>query len=183
MIEKDKIKEWYEIYKQGKSLKELGNILHKDHSTIYYHFKRLGFKRRPNQMSDKLKDFHRYRMLNIKPENHPRWKGGKLNRNIFKHILIAEKVIGKKLIKPHCIHHVNGNHSDNRNINLVICENNNYHKLIHLRKKAFYACGHVNWRRCTYCIKWDNPENLIIYKNNAARHRECQRKHDREKSL
>lgn len=46
---------------------------------------------------------------------------------------IALKALGKPLPFNACIHHVNGKHWDNRNCNLVICENNAYHMLLHSR--------------------------------------------------
>jgi hypothetical protein len=34
---------------------------------------------------------------------------------------IAEKLIGRKLRSNECVHHVNGNHFDNRSKNILVC--------------------------------------------------------------
>ena len=86
-------------------------------------------------------------------ENNSNWKGGKVKggengnynlvlidyraRSIYRceHILIAERVFGKALPKGATVHHVNGNPRDNRNCNLVICEDQKYHMLLHKREK------------------------------------------------
>lgn len=55
---------------------------------------------------------------------------------VFEHILVAEAALGKFLPPGAVIHHVNGVKSDNRPSNLVICENQSYHLLLHARAKA-----------------------------------------------
>lgn len=45
-------------------------------------------------------------------------------------------------------------------------ENERYHKK--RSNEALKACGNPNYRRCTYCDKWDDPINLI-----SGRHLEC----------
>ena len=199
MIEKETVEKWYEFYKQGWTLEEVGNYLGKNGNTIYHHFKRHGFMRRTNKVSERSREITRNRWLNMKPEDHPRWKGGinihagyvlvwypghprANDKHVFEHILIIEKALGKYLLEPHCSHHINGNRSDNRNNNLVACEDNKYHSLLHQRRRSLDSCGHVNWRRCTYCKKWDDPTNLLIYLNQPARHSECQKIIDKSRA-
>jgi len=102
------------------------------------------------------------------------------NGYAFDHILIVERVLGKSLPEKAEIHHVNENKIDNSNANLVLCEDNAYHTLLHQRKRAYLACGHAHWRKCLFCKKYDDPENLYIDSRNAPYHRECMNKNRRE---
>jgi len=126
-------------------------------------------------------------------ENSPKWKGGKspmgngyigqhcpnhpkANRgcHVYEHILVAEKILGKHLPKGAVIHHVNGIRTDNRPENLVICQDQTYHKLLHRREKALKVCGHADWRNCTFCQQWDDPIHMYVHPNNRqAFHRKC----------
>lgn len=91
------------------------------------------------------------------------------------HVLIAEKAYGKPLNKKHPVHHLDGNKRNNKNNNLVVCEDNAYHRYLHMRKSAFDSCGDPNWRRCRYCKQYDDPKYMYVYKNQtAAHHRHCQ---------
>ena len=83
------------------------------------------------------------------PEHKYSMKGGQ----ILVSRLVAEEALGKPLHPKHPVHH----HSDTQ---LVICENNMYHKLLHRRTDAFLTCGHANWRKCKFCKQYDDPKNL-----------------------
>ena len=54
---------------------------------------------------------------------------------VLEHILVAEKALGRFLPQGVEVHHVNEKKDDNRNQNLVICENSAYHGLLHKRMK------------------------------------------------
>lgn len=118
---------------------------------------------------------HQKGYLMIKKLGHPRAD----NRGyVFEHILLAEKILGKSLPQSACLHHLNGNPADNRPKNLVICQDNAYHKLLHQRTRAWQECGHANWRKCTICQQWDDPKNLYISpKNKNPLHRNCWKKY------
>ncbi len=128
-------------------------------------------------------------------ENSGRWKGGRYISSmgyvlvckpkhpkassagsVPEHIIIAEKIIGKPLPEGIVIHH-HGNVSDNSQI--VICQSQGYHLLLHIRSKALSACGNARWRKCTYCKKYDNMNNLYINGRNTY-HRECRNKYLRD---
>lgn len=86
---------------------------------------------------------------------HPRWKGGRrLSTDgyilihlpdhprstrgfVLEHIVIAERALGRSLPRKAHVHHVNEVRSDNAGRNLVICEDGNYHKLLHRRMNAY----------------------------------------------
>ncbi len=134
-------------------------------------------------------------------KNAPNWQGGKAyiddkagrrvllyflghpnaykGHYVLRYVLIAEKVLGTLLPKGAVIHHVDNNTSNDNNNNLVICENDTYHILLHLRQRAYNACGHATWRKCKYCKKYDSPENLEIYYSGVC-HAKCRKQYCKE---
>lgn len=68
------------------------------------------------------------------------------------HIYIAEKALGKSLPKEAVVHHIDGNKLNNKNSNLVICENQIYHNLLHRRQRTLNAGGDPNFHKvCDTC--------------------------------
>lgn len=55
------------------------------------------------------------------------WYG---DRKVLEHVLKAETVLGRRLKRGELVHHINGDPSDNRNCNLLIC-NKSYHNWLH----------------------------------------------------
>lgn len=134
----------------------------------------------------------------------PNWKGGRYvdsqgyiqifkpghhraynNRYIYEHIFIAEKVLGKPLPLKAQIHHYGA--KDN-NAQIVICQDVEYHKLLHIRTEALNTCGNANYRKCRVCKEYDDPKNLYIKHNSRANgkkywsiyHKSCNTKYNRE---
>ena len=106
-------------------------------------------------------------------EHNPSWKGGKsMSSNgyirvllsghprsdsrgyVKEQVLIAEQALGNLLPRGAIVHHVNGCPSDNRNTNLVICDNQAYHMLLHRRMRAQKATGNALSVPCGYCHLW-----------------------------
>jgi hypothetical protein len=103
-------------------------------------------------------------------------ENGRVHRNgyVLEHIAVVERALGRPLPKGAVIHHVNGDRTDNRPQNLVVCPDQAYHLLLHKRQRAFDACGHADWRKCTYCGEYDDPSRMYLSRTGSqAHHREC----------
>lgn len=80
--------------------------------------------------------------------SHPRSRRGRVRE----HIVIAEAAIGKSLPPRAEVHHFDEVRYNNANDNLVICENNAYHALLHRRKRVLDAGGDPNTQQiCAHC--------------------------------
>ncbi len=99
-----------------------------------------------------------------------RYKGNDYKKLGFKREdrLLIEKVLGYKPNPKIKIHHLNG-----KNGEFVICEDQKYHMLLHLRQRAYTATGDKRKRKCNFCKQWDDLNNLYIYNNKTVRHRNC----------
>jgi len=137
-------------------------------------------------------------------QGHPSWRGGRyvnhsgyvmvaapgharVNANgyIREHVLIAEKALGSQLPEGVQVHHC-GDVGDNSK--LVICQDQEYHFLLHVRAKALKECGDANKRKCKFCQQYDHVENLHCRKIKGKKggwntyHMECVREYDRARS-
>lgn len=88
-------------------------------------------------------------------ENHADWRGSKYvptrgyvmvytrvrKKRRKEHIVLAEKALGRPLKKDECIHHVEGDKTNNKPGNLIICTNS-YHKMLHSRMSYLYKVEH-----------------------------------------
>lgn len=81
------------------------------------------------------------------------------NGYIREHILIAEGLIGKELPDKAQIHHYGEKHDNSK---MVICQDQEYHYLLHMRTDALNKGGNSKYRKCKFCQEWDSPENLHI---------------------
>ncbi len=114
-------------------------------------------------------------------KGHPR-----ANRDgyVSEHVLVAERAIGRFLEPSHPIHHFDGNPANNHNGNLVICEDQAYHKLLHQRQTAFAKCGNPSALHCDICHSFDHQDDIRAYsyrrgKGRYGRHLSCNRAHVR----
>uniref|UniRef100_A0A6M3LBL2 Putative HNH endonuclease n=1 Tax=viral metagenome TaxID=1070528 RepID=A0A6M3LBL2_9ZZZZ len=104
------------------------------------------------------KHSHLNRTLVFKPDHHRAMQDGYVKNSI----LVVEEVTGLKIKKPTVIHHIDEDSMNDSPSNFVVCENQAYHNFIHKRKRAYDACGNVNWLKCPFCKEYDNPDNLHI---------------------
>lgn len=81
-----------------------------------------------------------------------RWCTTRNGKAVRMAVVVAEKALGRPLPKGCQVHHVNGDSSDDRNSNLVICPSASYHQFIHYRGKALRE-GYDNRisKRCQIC--------------------------------
>ena len=113
----------------------------------------------------------------------PCWKGGKRitskgyvtiysfghprshDNHVFEHIIVAEKALGRPLPRGTPVHHLDENKANNANTNLVICQDEFYHNLLHERKNVFDAGGHPGTDFiCLKCKKvWPKTEKMSRY--------------------
>ena len=101
---------------------------------------------------------------------------------LHEHVARAEDALKRKLVWPEQVHHLNGNHLDNRNENLVVCPDMEYHRLLHIRLNAFNACGNWDYRACVICKEHDDAANMVMHTrkgNKSYIHVECRRQKDR----
>lgn len=106
----------------------------------------------------------------IRCPNHPNVN---LHGYVREHMLKAASVLGGRVPDGVQVHHVNGNRSDNRNNNLVVCQDAAYHQLLHRRARALAACGNANGCKCNKCGEYDDPSLLKQYSNGTRVHRTC----------
>jgi len=112
-------------------------------------------------------------------KGHPR-----ANRDgyVWEHVLVAERACGKHLPATAVVHHVDGNPANNDPSNLIVCQDQAYHKLLHQRATALNACGNASALKCDICHRYDRQEEIRAYSyrkgiGRYGRHLSCNRAH------
>ena len=59
----------------------------------------------------------------------------------LEHVVIAEKVLGRRLGKNEVVHHIDGDRKNNRNDNLLLCSIG-YHRQLHEKMALLYQIEH-----------------------------------------
>lgn len=130
-----------------------------------------------------------YGYVHIYAPTHPR---AHHNGCVSEHILIAERVLGYPLPLKAVVHHVNEIRHENRNNNLVICENSAYHTHLHRRMKALKLGGSVHALQCLFCKKWDvlGSNGMVVHRRSTENgrfanpyHPLCRNAQRREKAI
>lgn len=70
------------------------------------------------------------------------------------HVIVAERVMGKRLPITAVVHHLNENRRDNSRSNLIVCQDQAYHLFLHARARIFRAGGNPNTDKiCGRCMQ------------------------------
>jgi hypothetical protein len=132
----------------------------------------------------------------LKRERAPNWRGGRFAAKsgkqtyiyvyapehpranplgyVLEHVLMVVATRhGRPLPTTAQIHHVNGDGTDNRGANLVVCQDDAYHKLLHQRQRALAACGHPDWRKCPLCKMYSPLGEMHVTPSGHTYHRAC----------
>lgn len=116
------------------------------------------------------------------PHNKGYWTYQIDGRAVMEHVLVAERALGKLIPKGAEVHHIDENKMNNNPTNLVICPDRAYHALLHVRQRAYEACGNYNWIKCDICKRWDSPLNIKIYETSKSKwHSACLTEYNRRK--
>lgn len=93
----------------------------------------------------------------------------------LEHLLIAERALGKPLPKGAQVHHVDENRRNNTPSNLVICQDQKYHYLLHARARVVRAGGNPNTEQlCCKCKVMKPLAEFNLQASNSARGRQTQ---------
>jgi len=84
--------------------------------------------------------------------------------------VIAERALGRYLPDGVQVHHVDGDASNNANRNLVICQDQTFHNLLHVRTEVLRAGGDPNAERlCFRCGLKPIEDFPVVYASGARR--------------
>lgn len=101
---------------------------------------------------------------------------------------VVEAILGYTLPPGAVVHHIDGDRTNNRPSNLVVCPDEAYHNLLHMRQEAQDACGNPNWLKCYVCKSYDSPDKLLAVRKAGRRvttfyHAACRNEYRRQQRL
>lgn len=108
--------------------------------------------------------------LMARAAGHPR---GNRDGFVLEHILVAEGVLGRYLPEGAQVHHVDCDRANNAKGNLVICQDQGYHSLLHRRLRALESCGNPAALRCMICHGYDRQDDITVTTDARSYHRSC----------
>ena len=71
---------------------------------------------------------------------------------VAEHRLVAECALGKPLPITAVVHHIDHDPENNDPSNLIICENESYHILLHARERRMQTAGGLDKKLCPRCL-------------------------------
>jgi hypothetical protein len=66
--------------------------------------------------------------------DHPVGHGHAKQRRVYEHRLVMAEKLGRPLVHPECVHHLDHDHMNNHPDNLVLCANQAEHRAYHKRR-------------------------------------------------
>jgi len=93
---------------------------------------------------------------------------------VYEHILVMEEELGRPVVRPEVIHHIDEDQSNNAPENLMLFSDDFKHSQYHVKLRAFNACGNDSFRKCLICKEYDDTNNMISDRHFYV-HAECRK--------
>jgi len=108
----------YELYQQGKSTRDVGEVFNCCHAVVLKMFKRRGWQRRPRPRTRQdVVMSSGYAHVFVGEGHHLAGRGCRYARL---HRVVAEQILGRRLTANERVHHVDGNRTNNDPTNLLV---------------------------------------------------------------
>lgn len=97
---------------------------------------------------------------------------GSRHGSVLEHIAVVETSLGHPLQAGVQVHHVDGNRRNNANRNLVVCQDQSYHALLHTRADVVRAGGDPNTQK--FCRRCQASHPFSEFNRGQSQCRRCQ---------